>query len=112
MNKCNSFFFFIEISSIYQLIIIRDEKGELIDFGSACLAELLALRKGIQMRLDLNLHNVCVESDNCEILVNWFDGIEEISEWRCISMLNEIKSLCFLLLYLCFLVFGSVLMLF
>ena len=73
-------------------VIVRDDRGHIVECVNApvkastvCMAEVLALRKSLQVVSDLNIQEVCIESD-CKNLVDWFNG-------NCAGLLHEVISL-------------------
>lgn len=56
------------------------------------MVEACAMKKGIQMALDLDLCKIIIESD-CQRLINVINQVSKLPDWRCDVVLDVIQNL-------------------
>lgn len=80
-------------------VVLRDYTGKLldcfaykVDASSSLMAEAIALKKGLQIAMSLELSNCCFEFD-CLSLVNSICCSFVCTDWRCAPIVDDIKFL-------------------
>lgn len=60
--------------------------------SSAVVAEATAVKRALQMAIDMGVSKIMVESD-CQVLINTLELKKPSSDWRCDAVLNDICGL-------------------